>query len=81
MAPTAPDWPRLMRRSTAALYCDMTAPDFEHQVIAGHLPQPVMLGGKEHWSRVQIDEAIDRMTGAKLDDWRDDAPIYKNRAA
>lgn len=35
----APDWPRLMRRRTAALYCDMTEAEFEREVSSGRFPQ------------------------------------------
>ena len=73
----APDWPRMMRRSTAALYCDLTVTDFEREVVAGRLPQPVDFGGAEHWSRVQVDEHLDRLTGDKLPDWRARAKIYQ----
>ena len=78
----APSWPRMMKRSLAALYCDLTVSDFEGEVLAGRLPQPVILGGEEHWSTPQIDEHLERLTGDRLPDWRDDAPIYqKQRAA
>lgn len=76
---TAPDWPRMMRRPTAAAYCDMRIPDFEREVLAGRLPQPVDLGGEERWSRVRLDEALDRLTGEAPPapaDWRREQPLY-----
>lgn len=73
----APDWPRMMRRSTAASYCDLTVTDFEREVIAGRLPRPVDFGGAEHWSRNQVDEFLDRLTGDRVPDWRSRAKIYQ----
>ena len=75
----APDWPRLMRRSTAALYCDLTVTAFERELIAGRLPQPVHFGGEDHWSRTSIDEHLDRLTGDKIPNWRDRAKIYQEK--
>jgi hypothetical protein len=72
----APDWPRMMRRSTAAAYCDMTSVEFEREVAAGRLPCPAVVGGSERWSRTQIDEALDRMTGEGVPDWRASQPLY-----
>ncbi len=76
-----PDWPRLMKRSTAAKCCEMSEAAFEREVIAGRLPQPIMIGGAEHWSLAQIDAAIERLSGAAKRDWREDAPIYNGQAA
>lgn len=74
-----PQWPRMMRRSTAALYCDLTSAGFEREVAAGRLPLPVGLDGEDHWSREQIDESLDRLTGAKSADWRANSPVYAAR--
>lgn len=73
----APDWPRMMRRTTAAAYCDMTAPEFEREVLAGRLPDPVQLGGGERWSRAQLDERLERLTGDRAPDWRGQQPLYQ----
>jgi predicted DNA-binding transcriptional regulator AlpA len=76
---SAPDWPRMMRRATAALYCDMTPSEFEREVSSGRLPCPVVLGGEQRWSRVQIDETLERLTGsgsAPAADWRAGQPLY-----
>lgn len=73
----APDWPRTLRRSTAALYCDLTLKDFEREVAAGRLPAPIRFGSEEHWSRNQIDEHLDRLFGDKLPDWRANAKMYQ----
>lgn len=78
-ARSVPFWPRMMRRTTAALYCDLTPKDFEREVIAGRLPVPVTLGGSEHWSRPQLDEHLERLTGESIPDWRQDANFYKER--
>lgn len=76
----APTWPRALKRSTAALYCDLTVRDFEREVAAGRLPAPTILGGEEHWSTPQLDEHLDRLFGDKMPDWRKNAPIYQVRS-
>jgi hypothetical protein len=70
-----PTWPRMMRRATAAAYCDLTATDFEREVSKGRLPAPVMLGSDEHWARDQLDASLDRLLGSKpKGDWRKEQP-------
>ncbi len=76
-----PGWPRMLRREKAAAYCDLSVAAFEREVLAGRLPHPVMLGGKEHWSRVAIDNALERLSGEAPDDWRAKAPLYRERYA
>lgn len=70
-APAAlPHWPGTMRRSLAARYCDLSVAEFEREVAEGRLPMPVKLGNSEHWSKVQIDQAIERLAGGADNDWR-----------
>lgn len=57
-------WPRMMKRATAAQYCDLSLAAFEREIIAGRLPAPVMLGQREHWCRNALDKALDILTGA-----------------
>lgn len=57
-------WPRMLKRQTAAQYCDLSVPSFEREIIAGRLPAGVMLGGREHWCRNALDKALDALTGA-----------------
>lgn len=76
----APDWPRMMRRRTAALYCDVKAEAFEREVAAGRLPAPVLFGGEEHWSRPALDEALNRLTGESKPDWRKKSGLYNEAA-
>jgi hypothetical protein len=62
----------------------MTSADLEREVIAGRLPPPVILGGEERWSRVQLDEALDRITGgisSSVNDWRREQPLYGEAAS
>ena len=73
----APDWPRMLRRTAAALYCGLTVAEFEREITAGRLPAPVMFAGKESWARTQIDEYLDRLIGDKAPSWRDRAKIYQ----
>lgn len=76
IARTGPDWPRMMRRRTAALYCDMTETEFEREVATARFPMAVKVGDEERWSRPQLDAALDRLTGDKLPDWKSKAKFY-----
>jgi predicted DNA-binding transcriptional regulator AlpA len=57
------NWPGMMKRKTAAAYCDLSEAAFEREVIAGRLPASVMLGGREHWRKEAIDRALDLIGG------------------
>jgi predicted DNA-binding transcriptional regulator AlpA len=72
----APDWPRMMRRSTAALYCDMPVAEFERGVSRGTLPQPVKVVDELRWSRTQLDEYLERLTGDAIPDFRKKSKLY-----
>lgn len=65
---TAPDWPALMKRETAAKYCDVSVNSFLREVAAGRLPAGVMFGGLLHWHRSAIDKALARIAGEADDD-------------
>lgn len=78
MGKVAPDWPRMMRRETAAMYCDLTPAEFEREVADARMPLPIKLGGKEHWSRIAIDEMLNRLTGDNVPDWRAKSKLYAN---
>jgi predicted DNA-binding transcriptional regulator AlpA len=70
----------MMRRATAALYCDLTAAEFEREVAAARLPGPVKLGNSEHWSRVAIDEHLNRLTNDTTPNWRSKSKLYNDAA-
>lgn len=74
-----PDWPRIMTRRTASLYCDMSEVEFEREVSNGRFPIPIEIGGQPRWSRVQIDASLDRMTGDRVPDWRKKAKFYAEK--
>lgn len=77
MGRALPDWPRMMRKATAAMYLDITAPELDREVACGRLPAPIMLGKTEHWSRTALDERLAEMVGeGKKRDWRKDQPLY-----
>lgn len=57
-------WPRLMKRRTAAEYCDLSETAFEGEVLAGKLPAPITIGRRDHWDRLALDKAINHLTGA-----------------
>ena len=56
-----PDWPEMMRQRTAAAYLDLSESAFIREVYRGTLPGPVVLGGRQSWSRQQLDGAIARL--------------------
>lgn len=76
-----PNWPAMMRRTLAASYCDLSAQGFEREILAGNLPQPVMLGGQEHWSKDQLDRSLAELSGEVQKDWRKGSPLYGDAAA
>jgi len=57
-------WPRMMKRATAAEYCDLSVPSFDNEVASGRLPMSVKLGNREHWCKSALDRALDALTGA-----------------
>lgn len=64
-------WPRLLQRSKAAAYCDMSIPSFEREIAAGRFPSSIMVGGREHWCIKALDAAIDRLVnGGDVADYR-----------
>lgn len=56
-------WPYAMKRKTAASYCDMSESAFIGEVDAGRLPQPINLGGRDHWLQPALERAIAAMAG------------------
>ena len=58
-------WPRMMKRRTAAEYVDMSESAFTREVDEGRLPSPVMLGGREHWDRLALDNAVAMLCGGE----------------
>ena len=56
-----PDWPEMMRQRTAAAYLDLSESAFIREVYRGTLPNPVVLGGRQSWSRQKLDAAIARL--------------------
>jgi len=56
-----PDWPEMMRQRTAAAYLDLSESAFIREVYRGTLPDPVVLGGRQSWSREEIDAAVARL--------------------
>ncbi len=77
---TLPNWPRMMRRQLAALYCDLSVPEFQREVADGRLPMPVTLGNHDRWSKAALDKALADLTGDGEVDWRDGSPLYGDAA-
>ncbi len=80
MGRAIPDWPRMMRRTTAAAYCDLTAAEFEREVASGALPQPIKLGSQEHWSRTALDQHLERLCGEGAPDWQKACKLFGEAA-
>jgi len=74
-----PAWPRMMKRATAAAFCDLSEAEFEREVAAARLPLPVKLGNTDHWSHAQLEHAIARIEGTVANDWRSTASHYAER--
>lgn len=74
-----PQWPRMLKRASVCAYLELSAADLEREINAGRLPPPVVLGNGPRWSRAQIDEHLERLTGeAASDDWRKNTKLYGN---
>ncbi len=56
-----PDWPELMRQRTAAAYLDLSGSAFIREIYRGTLPNRVVLGGQQSWSRQELDASIARL--------------------
>lgn len=56
-----PDWPEMMRQRTAAAYLDLSESAFIREVYRGTLPYPVTLGGRQSWSRKELDASIAKL--------------------
>lgn len=63
-------WPAMMKRKTAAEYCDMSEAAFEREIIAGRLPAGIIFGGREHWRREALDAAFARLSGEAVPEYR-----------
>lgn len=60
-----PDWPELMRQRTAAAYLDLSESAFIREVYRGTLPYPIVLGGRQSWSRQELDASIAKLFARK----------------
>jgi predicted DNA-binding transcriptional regulator AlpA len=81
MSTRLPDWPRMLQRRMAAAYCGIEPSRFDKAVAMHRLPQPINLDGLDLWSRPEIDEALNRLAGTSVPDWRDDSPLYNQAHA
>lgn len=78
--------PILMKRKTAAAYCDMAEAAFMRSVTIGDLPQPISIGNKDYWHRSAIEGAVTLLenggtAGLKRGiggTWREDSSLYKD---
>jgi len=56
-------WPQMMKRATAAEYCDMSVSAFTGEILRGRLPCAVVFGGRDHWHKPALDAALARIAG------------------
>lgn len=70
------DWPGLMKRTTAARYCELTLAKFERAVMNGELPLPVKINGEERWYRHEIDAINQPANDVGMNGWRKRSPLY-----
>jgi len=76
-------WPQMMKRATAAAYCDVSVSAFEGEVARGRLPSSVVLGGRDHWYKPALDRALELIAGGigqpswEGDFWKEDVPDYR----
>lgn len=76
-----PTWPRMMKRATAAAFCDLSEAEFEREVAAGRLPMPIpgRFGNAPHWSQQHLLDALAKIEGTAANDWRSTARHYVER--
>lgn len=68
-------WPAMMKRKTAAAYCDLSEAALEREVLSGRIHSPVILGGRAHWHRETLDADLKRIAGVG-GDWRSESNLY-----
>lgn len=66
-------WPAMMKRTTAARYCDLAPGKFLQEVACGRLHYPVHFGGSDHWSREKLDEDF-RLLFDPIGNWQLEQP-------
>lgn len=66
-------WPRLMRVDVLGAYCGVSKNTVKKDVKEGRLPKPVIAErGRVQWDKIQVDEALDRLTsGNGMEGWDD----------
>jgi len=69
----------MMKRATAAAFCDLSEAEFDREVACGRLPMPVKFGSKDHWSHQHLVDAIAKIEGTVANDWRSSARHYVER--
>lgn len=62
----------MMKRATAAAYCDLSESAFIGEVAAGRLPAPVDFGGRDHWFRPALDKALAAIAGLTVAEYERD---------
>lgn len=55
-------WSRLMSIKQLAAYCDVSGNTVKKWVDENTLPEPIQIGGRVLWDKLQIDRALDRLT-------------------
>ena len=60
----APSMPRGFSRVEAAAYIGLGVTFFDAKVADGSLPQPIKIGRRKLWDRLQLDAVFDRFKGS-----------------
>jgi predicted DNA-binding transcriptional regulator AlpA len=68
-----------MKRNTAAAYLDLSVNSLLREVRAGRLPQPISIGGRDHWRKDALDKAIDNLDGLQNADSGEPAALKELR--
>jgi predicted DNA-binding transcriptional regulator AlpA len=61
-------WPALMLKKTLLEYLEIGEESLYREIDAGRLPSAVMIGGRQHWHRDAVDEALKRIAGGQATD-------------
>ena len=61
-------WPAMLTKRTAMAYLDLSDTAFEREIAAGRLPPGVLFGGRPHWYRAALDNALAVIAGGDRQD-------------
>ena len=77
-------WPGFMLKTTLAKYLQVCPATITNELLLGRLPEPITLGGRDHWSKEEVDAMLRRrVAGVVEEDFEADfaARLARERAA